>query len=126
MPSTHAGSLSSCDSPQKPKRAAHSSATSCFAGLTGFFLCLGAGGAFIEDGAGGPALGARVDVGCTGSGGGVEQAFFVRDGSGAGVGSRCWSGGLVGRTAFRGDDGGVTMLGVRRWLGTCDSVGVAL
>ena len=108
MPSTHAGSLSSCDSPQKPKRAAHSSATSCFAGLTGFFLCLGAGGAFIEDGAGGSALGGRVDVG-----GCVERALSVRDGSGAGVGSRCWSGGLVGRTAFREDDGGVTMLGVR-------------
>ena len=31
----------------------------------------------------------------------------------------------MGRTTFRGDDGGVTMLGGRRWLGVCDSVGVA-
>ena len=109
MPSTHAGSLSSCVSPQKPKRAAHSSATSCFAGLTGFFRCLGAGGALIEDGAGGPASCDRVDVG-----GCVERALSVRDGLGTGAGSRCWSGGLVGRTAFRGDDGGVTMLGAQR------------
>ena len=113
MPSTHAGSLSSCDSPQKPKRAAHSSATSCFAGPTGFFCCLGAGGAFVEDGAGGSALGDCVYVGFTGSGGGVERALSVRDGSGAGVGSRFWSSSLVGRTAFRGDNGGVTMSGVQ-------------
>ena len=99
--------------PQKPKRAAHSSATSCFAGLTDFFLCLGAGGAFIKYGAGGPALGARVDGACTDSGGGVARALSVGSGSGTGVSGRSWGGGLVGRIAFRGDDGGVTMLGAK-------------
>ena len=107
----HAGSVSSWNSPQKPNRATHSSATSCFAGLTGFLLFLGAGGAFTEAGDDGSALGARVVGANTGSGG--ARMLSVCRGSVNGVIGRSWSGGLVGRIAFRGDGGGVIVLGTK-------------
>ena len=65
MPSTQPGITSSCHSLQKPRRAAQSSDSKCFAGLVGLRRRGGAGGTTVEGGmpTGGTVTGGRVRAG---------------------------------------------------------------